>query len=53
MRLVPTADPFLHLVERNLLQLVHLIEPCAVDLQASEAVEVLIIVKAFRHKDKL
>ena len=53
MRLVPTADTLLHLVERELLQLVNLIKPCAVDLQSSESVEVLIIIKAFCHEDEL
>ncbi len=53
MCFVPTAYPLLDLVEGWLLQLVNLIEPCAVYLETTEAVEVFVLVKAFRHEDKL
>ena len=53
MCFVPRSDALLHLVERKLLQLVDFIEPCAVDLQSTKSVEVLVIIKAFSHEDKL
>ena len=53
MRFVPTADALLHLIERRLLQLVHLIKPCAVHFKPSKAVEVFILIEALSHKDKL
>ena len=53
MRFVPTANTLLNLVECCLLQLVHLIKSRAVYFQSPKAVEILIIIEALSHKDKL